>query len=277
MSRYNPHMNNEPLFRLAALWREQSLLGGRGILTDHPVWTEALINEVIDRFVNNPDEGERTFIEKFRDQLATASSDACLLAAEVFYVMLLCPSSINVETKITNVRAVWELSGQPFPEDSEYLSADYLSGVGSAGTGYNNHRFREMTYALYVFQSILSLSLAERTELLSDGDALAQFLERVPENEQRQFRHMLLHMLFPDGYERSFGGYDRVQALVAFTGRSAKDIKALNSFEQDKIFRHLRREAHISPITTSVSCLMAMPIATWAPSGRGRASGATWQ
>lgn len=243
MSRYNPHHDNQPLFDLAERWRDQSLLAGNGLLISQKIWTVELIDEVIDRFVNNPDEGERSFVEKFRDQLASASPEACLLAAEVFYVMLLCPSNINVQTKVDNVRAVWELSGVEFPEGSPLLGESYLGGVGSAGTGYNNHRFREMTYALYALQAILKVPEDKRKAMLSDGDAFAEFLEQVPENEQRQFRHMLLHILFPDNFERIFGGTDRSQALRALTGKTPKEIRAMTCLAQDKGLRQIREEA----------------------------------
>src|SRR5690606_9913493 len=139
----NPHAKSQPLFDFADTWRQRSLIEGKSLFTDMPLWQKVHFDEIVEKFVNQPDEGDGSFIDKIKVQFGMASPEACMLAAELFYIMMLCPSNIGAVTKIDNMRAIWELSGVGFPEEHPLLQAGMLEGIGSAGTGYNNHRHRE--------------------------------------------------------------------------------------------------------------------------------------
>jgi 5-methylcytosine-specific restriction protein B len=94
-------------------------------------------------FVDQPDNGERTFEEKLKNQLIDASAEANQLAAEMLWVMMLFPSNIKQNTKVVLVRRVWEWSGRPLADPRGALEA-MTHGIGSGGPGYNNYRPAEL-------------------------------------------------------------------------------------------------------------------------------------
>ncbi|MFO7760894.1 MAG: AAA family ATPase, partial [Desulfobia sp.] len=116
-----------------------------------------------------------------------------------------------------------------------------LAGIGSAGTGYNTNRWREFVFAIRLMIALKNLT-TEREELLKDGWALAEWLEKIPECDARQFRHMVLFLLFPDNFERIFGGTDRKRIVSAFSGKSDSQINRMTALEVDKELLAIRQQ-----------------------------------
>jgi hypothetical protein len=69
-------------------------------------------------FVDGFDEGEGSFLEKFRRQLEKADDEVLMLAAELLYVQQFFTSLTGAEKKIENVEAVlgWCAHSVPIPE-----------------------------------------------------------------------------------------------------------------------------------------------------------------
>lgn len=240
MSRFNPHADNEPVLRTADVWRDDCLLGNGALLDRGPIWTRENVGQLVRYFVENLDEGDSSFFEKLELQLEPASPEARCLAAEMLYMLLLCPSNIGPEKKRENVLNVWSWSQRPIDENQALLQDDNLRGVGSGGTGFNNHRWREMVYLIRVVDGLLALDEPERRTILNDPERLPRWLEGIPENETRQFRHMLLFMLHPDEFERVFGGSDRKAIIAAYTGKKKSQVRHLLAREMDEALREIR-------------------------------------
>ncbi len=81
----------------------------------------------------------------------------------------------------------------------------------------------------------------ERDRLLQDGWAFAEWLKVIPEEEERQLRHMVLFLLFPDQFERSFSRTDRRQIVISFTGKSKAEVDSLSPLEIDRELLRIRR------------------------------------
>ena len=43
----------------------------------------------------------------------------------------LCPDDITMSRKLGNIRQVWKWSGEPFPEDSDWVAEEVLDGAGN--------------------------------------------------------------------------------------------------------------------------------------------------
>jgi 5-methylcytosine-specific restriction protein B len=103
----------------------------------------------------------------------------------------------------------------PFPSDSPFVQPSVLSGLGSAGPGYNNYLPNEVTFAVEAFASFVAKGHDEREHLLSDGMEFAKWLESIPSGRGRQFYHTLCHVLFPDTFERIFSQGNKYQVARA--------------------------------------------------------------
>ena len=194
------------IYKIADQFKSSCLLGGGSLLFENEkVWTLANLDELHRRFVESPDTGKRSFLEKFQDQLAKASQGAVRLAAEVILVHFLFPSSVSGNTKRQLIRKVLEWSKDTV-DDTHAAMAALDHGVGSGGQGYNTRRHDEITFFINFARAFQGLSGADQSSALSGAWAFRDMVDAVDGAESSQLRHMLLHLLFPDEFERIASG-----------------------------------------------------------------------
>lgn len=240
MARFCGGQDAEPKIKAASQWREKCLVGNGSVLSDGQLWTKDNVSALDKYFVNNLDEGEGDFFEKLERQLEPTEPEVKQLAAEMLWLMLLCPSNVSAETKRAGITRIWEWSGKDVNDLGELFSDKVLDGIGSGGTSFNTNRWRELVYLIKFTKKLLSLDVAERSTLLDDPWAMAEWMESLPENNSRQLRHMILFLLFPDTFERIFGGTDRRAIALACSGKSKSIINKLTPLQLDKELREIR-------------------------------------
>jgi len=173
------------------------------VFTDENVWTAEALKDLEEHFVNDPIGGRGKFFEKLKVQLEDASAVGVKLAAEMLWFMLIYPSNLTADTKRTSARRVWEWSGADLPEDRELLGDKLLKGgIGSPGQGYAAYRWKELQLFILMMQSWRALRSDEQATLLDDPWRFAEWIDQLEDAQHRQFRHILLHLLFPDTFER---------------------------------------------------------------------------
>jgi hypothetical protein len=205
----------ERILQAAAEWRDRSLVRGESVfIPGLQLWTAEHLDELITYYVERQDESSRSFLEKLKDQLEPAPPETCQLAAEMLWFMMLFPSNIGAAAKTELVAKVWEWSGEPFPRDHPLVTEVFRRGIGSGGTGYNNHRPDELTFFILLMRDWCNRSPGKQGELLGDPWRFGAWVDTVPGSQRRQLRHMLLHMLWPEVYERvaSNGNKKRIDA-----------------------------------------------------------------
>tara|TARA_R110002167_G_scaffold51814_3_gene149932 strand:- start:1784 stop:4405 length:2622 start_codon:yes stop_codon:yes gene_type:complete len=242
MSRFVGERNAELIIAAAQQWKEKCALAGGSILSVRQLWTVQNIAALDQHFVNNPLEGEGDFFSKLESQLEPTAKEVKQLAAEMLWLMLLCPSNISAGKKLENVQLIWSWSGQELDPDQPLLSKETLTGVGSAGTSFNTNRWRELVYLIQICKQLFVMSQPQRIELFSDGWRFAEWLQTIEDSDARQLRHMLLFMLFPDTFERIFGGTDRKAISVFFTDKTKSQINRLSALELDRQLSQIRQE-----------------------------------
>jgi 5-methylcytosine-specific restriction protein B len=242
VSRFCGEKNTAPILAAAARWRDVALLGEGSVLTDQRVWTGQALDALDRYFVQNLDEGEGSFIEKLRHQIADAPPVGKKLAAEMMWLMYLCPSGTYARHKRKVLQEIWEWSDEPLPRDLLMLADDVLAGVGSAGPAFNVNQWRELVFLIRLTRAFRALSVEDRKTTLSDGWKFAQWMTAIEDWEARQLRHMLLFLLFPDQFERVFGQVDRKKIVEAFT---AHDADALDPLGIDRALSQIRGQLEV--------------------------------
>lgn len=242
MSRYCGEKITGPILNAAAHWRDAALSGGRSAFSDKRLWTVESIDALHRYFVEQPDLGQGTFLEKLQQQLAPTPAAAKQLAAEMMWLMYLCPSSLTARHKQDVVRTIWAWSGEDLPGTERWLSDDILVGIGSAGPGFNQYQWRELQFVINMVRTFRTLGQADQSRILADPWAFADWLKNIPEWEARQFRHMLLFLLFPDDFERIFGQRDRKAVARVFSGLDARTVNAMDAVDLDRTLREVRRK-----------------------------------
>jgi 5-methylcytosine-specific restriction protein B len=208
---------------------------------DLALWTRAVLDEVDQRFVQNLDLGEGSFFEKLQDQLSSGSSNCKKLMAEILWIVMLFQSNVGAAKKRENVQLVWSWSGDELRDDHPMLSDAVLSGLGSAGTAYNTHRWREIVFVVTAVRDFKRRSGTERQDLLGDPWVFAQWLGGIPDGRNRQLSHILPHLIFPDQFERISSEGEKRLILAAFDNVAEKDIRKWPLLKIDKALLDVRR------------------------------------
>lgn len=242
MSRYCAEHDSGPILIAAEKWKNQCLLQELSVFGSDNLWTSKNNTDLEIYFVNNLDEGEGDFFSKLEVQLQEVSDQTKQLAAEMLWVMLLCPSNIGPEKKRQSVKRIWEWSKTSLNDQNPLLADELLKGVGSSGTSFNTNRWRELVFFIQFLKSFLLLSSEQKQNLLSDAWAFSKWIADVPESKNRQLRHMLLFLLFPDEFERIFGGIDRKAIVSIFMGLPNKVVQKLSAYEIDQKLAEIRQE-----------------------------------
>jgi hypothetical protein len=241
MSRFCGAENVDPILTAALQWRDRALIGGGSVFGDGQLWTLQNLEQLDTYFVRNLNEGKGRYLDKLEEQIEPTTPEAKQLAAEMNWLMLLCPSNENPPSKRRTIETIWNWSGTPIPTSATtYMSDQVLGGVGSAGPGFNNHRWRELVFAIRVASAFRRLENSRQQSLLADGWAFAEWLETVEDAQARQLRHMLLFLLFPDDFERIFGAGDRRAVAIEFSGLAPAAINVQSPVHLDRTLREVR-------------------------------------
>lgn len=244
MSRFHGNNRNPaPVLDAAQHWRDVAFLGTGSVFSGNQLWTVEGLTALTQYFVENLDAGTGNFIEKLREQLSPTDALVKQLAAEMNWLLLLCPSNVLAPKKREIVNEIWRWSKEPMPASSESMLTDeVLAGIGSGGPGFNQYRWKELVFCIKMTLAFKLLEKTKQQELLSDGWKFAEWLQVVPEAEARQFRHMILFLLFPDDFERIFGRTDRLVIATAFSGLSRRIIHGQSAWELDRTLKKIRTE-----------------------------------
>ncbi len=242
---------DHPVLRAVAHWRNRCLSNNGSVFTDNQLWASQNIGYLVKYFVENLDEGEGTFFEKLEKQLAPAPKAAKQLAAEMFWVMYLFPvsDSMRPETKLQQIRQIWEWSGDSFPDAPFDLKDSLRLGIGHPGQAYNSIRWREFLFFIKMMEEWLRLETERHNTLLGNAWRFAEWLDKQEGAGDRQLRHILLYLLFPKDFEpfatssqkkiivREFmAEFGEQPALLDYTNLIALDQKLLS------IRKKLRKE-----------------------------------
>jgi 5-methylcytosine-specific restriction protein B len=223
MARFvNPGRSRESIDRVVELWRERCLLDDGSLLfEDRAVWSLVHLQEFRERFLTGAIYGTgETFEEKLEKQLADASADVRLLAAELLVVhFLFAYVAIGTEAKIAIVRdaagSAWEGEAPGW----ELVEAALGEGIGNPGSGYNIRRDIQVSYLLDFTIRWKALNAEEQRAKLEDPWALRDFADDAGEDVKvREMRQILLHLLRPEEFERISSRTHKQQIVDAFRG-----------------------------------------------------------
>lgn len=223
-------------------WVQTCLVADDSIFGGGTISTAANFDALELYFVQRPEAGNGSFYEKLHIQLADAPPDARKLMAELLWALFLFPSNINEATKRSGVVQVWDWSGDALDPAHPMLADAMLDGIGSAGMGVNTNRWREMNYLVALGRTIKAIPAAQRAALFADYDAFVAWMGTVPQDGNRQFRHMLRYFLFPERVERMSSNGDRRKVLAGFGVATMKQTRHWTDRQLDDALFRLRGE-----------------------------------
>jgi len=203
MARINDH-NITPILAAAELWKNTCFANAGSVFGSEPIWTNTLLSEFEQNFVNNPDQGKDDFFTKLEKQVKAGSPHLSKLVAEVLWLYYLFPSNITHKTKVEQICEVYGWSGEQLDPKHQMLEA-LQSGIGGAGMGYNLRRPEEIEYLFKIVAAFRKLDEDQQNKLIKEPWDFSNWLDATSssiDDSNRTFRHILVFLLFPDEMER---------------------------------------------------------------------------
>ena len=221
MSRFDS-LSNDVIYDAGEAWRDRCLRDDRSLLFgDEIVWTLDNLDGFHERLVEHLIAGtDQDFFEKLKLQLNDAPEGVTKLAAELILVYGLFPSVIFLpDTKRQMVRTALDLGGvDPGTIDEASVAWRALGeeGIGNPGGRYNMRRHNELRYLIDFSRAFKNLPSEQRTELLGgDPWAFQDWLDELENEGGPQSRHIILHLLWPDYYERIASAGHKARIVAA--------------------------------------------------------------
>jgi 5-methylcytosine-specific restriction enzyme B len=234
MARYS-ETDAKEIYAIADAWRRDCLIGEKSLLwKGENIWTEQNLKDFQSYFTANPDESKSSFEEKFKQQLEPAGPDLTKLACEIVLVYFLFPSSVSGNRKREVVNAIASWKNIAVPADGAAILSHLDAGIGGPGLAYNTRRPIELSYLGKVALDLGAKTQSERQAILTDDRRFRKLLDEAEDEGTLQSRDILLHLLFPDRYERIASRNHK--QLIADTFQELLDAGKAPEDMDEKIF-----------------------------------------
>ena len=227
----------------AETWKQRCLLDGGSLFTGEQLWTRECFEQLHTHLAEHPGEGTGSSEEKLRRQLEPATPQAKRLWAEITWVYYLIVSHVKRVTKLDRIRASWEWSGETLPEDHRALGDVLDSGIANPGMAYFSHQWLEFRFIVTLMLEWCTRSPRDRASLLSDPWHFAEWIDRQEHDQHRQFRHIVLFLLFPDSFERILTRSHKQSIVNALSEprHEAQDVKNMSRVDLDRALLAMRK------------------------------------
>jgi 5-methylcytosine-specific restriction protein B len=201
-------------------WRERCLLeDGSLLFDDEQVWTPENLALLYHNVIEAPLEDERSFLEKYREQLR-GSRELVLLGAEAMavYYLFVWIGAVTAQTKRDRVNEVLSWAGEQLDGDSAVWRA-FAEGIGHPGQYFLVRMELQIGFIVDFARRLKEHPEERRRAILADPWQLRDFLDAGAEEETTPgMRHVLLHLLQPDYFERIASGAHKQSIASTYAG-----------------------------------------------------------
>jgi 5-methylcytosine-specific restriction enzyme B len=201
-------------------WKERCLLDDGSLLYDEErLWDPDNLAAAHHNIAELPLLDGRSFMEKLKDQLA-GDRRLVLLGAEllVVYYLFAWSGSISAETKRARVNQVLEWAETQLAEDSDVWRALGEDGIGHPGQYFLLRPDVQLGFILDFAIRLKDKPVPERLETLADPGRLRAFADEGEDQGSAGMRHILLHLLQPEAFERISSGDHKHSIVTAYQG-----------------------------------------------------------
>ncbi len=162
-----------------------------------PVWTREHLKELERDYVERPDIGSGGLVEKLDEQLATTSSGAIQLFAELLILNILPIINLSGSLKLTQVQAVLNRCDPHVEVPADVEQTLVGGGVYHGGPAFGGNKPKQLAYLVKVAQHFKELSEQRRIDALADPLIFRTEVDTVSTGQAAQ-RQSLLYLAFPD-------------------------------------------------------------------------------
>ncbi len=201
-------------------WKERCLLtDGSFLYPAEQLWTTELLGTAHHNIAEQPLLDERSFMDKLKVQLGDERR-LTLLGAEllVVYYLFAWVGSISREKKRARVGEVLAWANEKLPEDSDVWRALGEQGIGHPGQYFLLRPDAQLGFVLDFAMRLKELQPERRAEILADPWQLRDFADAADDHGATGMRHIVLHLLQPDYFERISSGEHKQSVASTYGG-----------------------------------------------------------
>lgn len=225
MARWKDGVKHD-IYETAARWRDGCLLSDGGLWSPAGTWSQDNVVALDGLFNGNELLGEGDFGDKFDTQLAAAAPEVRRLAAEMLAVHFLFTDSVTQQGKLAVINRVLAPISESLPADSP-IGTVMAHGIGGPGVGFNTRRDLQYGFLIDFCKRAKELDTEALRVTLDDPTASKEFADQTERRWRREMRHIVLHLLHPEHFERiSSGTHKRLigEAFDEFLSAQSADL-----------------------------------------------------
>ncbi len=202
-------------------WKEECLVGDGSLLSeDRPLWTSGNLESFLETFVDREEyrQAGLDFEGKVNRQFEGADEDTRLLASELAVVhFLFVREAVSSDRKREVVGWFAGDFDLQATEGWDEVSRALDEGIGHPGRGFSQNRDQQLRYLADFCIRIKALDPEQRRAVMDSREALISHANGAPEDlANKEMRHVLLHLLRPDEFERMASGSHKQRVVEAF-------------------------------------------------------------
>lgn len=201
-------------------WRDRCLLeDGSLLFDDEQVWTSENLALLYHNVIEAPLEDDRSFLEKYKEQLQ-GSRELVLLGAEAMavYYLFAWIGAVTAQTKRERVNEVLSWAGEQLADDSAVWRA-FAEGIGHPGQYYLVRMELQIGFIVDFARRLKEEPVEKRRAILDDPWQLRDFMDAGSDEETTPgMRHVLLHLLQPNHFERIASGPHKQSIASTYAG-----------------------------------------------------------
>lgn len=201
----------DAVYAVAARWRADCLVANGSLLGASPLWEPEQVGRLLETVRSVGDE------KGFLDQLAGKPALARLAAeAALVYYLFVWQGAIGPRGKRRAVGALLDVAGEALTADGDVAAALDGHGIGHPGQYFVAHPQPQLVLVLQ-----LALRVKEREDRVSvvaDPWAVRDLVDEPAGSAAVSMRHIVLHLLHPDTFERIASGSHKQQVLETYGG-----------------------------------------------------------
>jgi 5-methylcytosine-specific restriction protein B len=189
------------IYEAMAKVKQRCLRDGRSLFVpDLSAWDLETFTGLRHAFIDQPDLGSDSYLEKLGRQLGNADDNVTLLMAELHYVHFLIPMTIGRKRKLEILQTVLEVMSHPVAVPAE-LTVALGAGFVNPGTFYATRRNTQLAYLIEFGEAWCAQSPDDRDRLLHDPWGFKELAFSVPIGSGYAQREGLLHLVHPATFE----------------------------------------------------------------------------
>ena len=245
----------QDIYRLYDRFINDFLFSGNSILSAHQgILNDQTINNCIQYFIENFDEGIESFDEKIARQFTDAEINTKLVFAHAEWLWAYSVQDISVEKKKHYTIRTTNLP------DNELSQDVYPQGFGSAGQWHTNNKYHEISFNLVVIRFIKTkinngeitssdeakkwienICLYHKYDTVIEGYELPQELITALPDKKLAVTNILTYSGNPDAYERIASDGHKNQIYQSFKGLLDDETRDSDTLNLDEKILEIRK------------------------------------